>query len=95
MKLDQGLTLNNLKFDIILYADDIFLISDTKVGLKKQLDLIEHFGIKNEIKFNPQKKTLIIYMERKTIPNDNINKDHIEKRKKLALINLGNLKPWV
>lgn len=51
---ESGLTLNNNnKIDIIMYADDILLLSSTKYGLKTQLELVEEYGNKYEIKFDP------------------------------------------
>lgn len=56
----EGATLGKIKIDIIMYADDILLISEKKSGLDKLLSITELFGKKWEIKFNPSKT---VYME--------------------------------
>jgi hypothetical protein len=46
---------NNQKIDIIVYADNILLISTTKRGLQTQLEAVEEYGNQYEIKYNPKK----------------------------------------
>lgn len=60
-RLNSGVTIGNLKIDIIGYADDLLLISDTKIGLQNQLQVVEAYGKQHEIKYNPAKTTLLIF----------------------------------
>ncbi|RMZ94372.1 RNA-directed DNA polymerase from mobile element jockey-like [Brachionus plicatilis] len=65
--LDPGLRLNDEnKIEIIVYADDILLLSTSKYGLKTQLEAIEEYGNKYEIKFNPDKTSFMIFNQAKT-----------------------------
>lgn len=61
-KAEPGLKIGaNMKIDIIVYADDIILISTTKQGLNKQIKEVEKFGTNNEISYNPSKTTFMIF----------------------------------
>ncbi|RNA40614.1 RNA-directed DNA polymerase from mobile element jockey-like [Brachionus plicatilis] len=60
--LDLGIKLNqSKKIDIVVYADDILLLSSTKKGLQIQLEIIQQYGEANEIKYNPDKTTLMVF----------------------------------
>lgn len=52
------------KIDIIVYADDVLLISTTKSDLQSQINTVESYGVENEIKYNPEKTTLMIFNEK-------------------------------
>jgi hypothetical protein len=54
--------LNEIKIDIIMYADDVILIANRSGDLEEMLSTTEEYGKQNEIKFNPNKTT---YMEKK------------------------------
>ncbi|CAF1136071.1 unnamed protein product, partial [Brachionus calyciflorus] len=54
-KLKVGIFIGGVKVDIIVYADDVLLISTSLSGLQKQLDVVHKYGIDNEIKYNPEK----------------------------------------
>lgn len=60
-KLNSGCTIGNIKIDIIGYADDLLLVSDTKIGLQNQLLVVERYGQVHEIKYNPSKTTFIVF----------------------------------
>ena len=60
-QLDQGAYLYNMKIDILMYADDILLLSNTQDGLQKMLNITQRYGEKWEIKFNPDKTTYMIF----------------------------------
>ena len=51
----SGIKIQDIKVDIIMYADDILLISDTKESLQMLLNVTQRYGHKWEIKFNPDK----------------------------------------
>ncbi len=48
--LEEGAQLNNIKIDIIMYADDILLVAPTLKSLQKLLNKTSEFGKKWEIK---------------------------------------------
>jgi len=71
--LNYGIPIGKLKIDIILYADDILLITDEKYKLSKMLNIMTKYGFDNEIKFNGSKTTLMVF--NKTMgENDKISK---------------------
>ena len=45
--------------NILLYADDVVLLTKTKAELQKMINIVENFGIDIEIKFNPLKTNYI------------------------------------
>ncbi|CAF1025673.1 unnamed protein product [Brachionus calyciflorus] len=51
-KFKHGVNFGKVKADIVAYADDILLISQTKAGLREQLDYVSQYGLENDIKFN-------------------------------------------
>lgn len=56
-----GIEIGNIKLDIILYADDMTLIANTKSGMQKLLKIVERFGLQMEVKFNGSKTQMIIF----------------------------------
>ena len=46
---------------MLLYADDIIILSHTKRGINKLLRLIEEYGSKYEIKFNAAKTYYMVF----------------------------------
>ncbi|CAF0778861.1 unnamed protein product [Brachionus calyciflorus] len=56
-----GVKLSQIKIDVIAYADDIVVFSNTKKGLQELLNTIADFGRKYEIKFNPDKTLYMIF----------------------------------
>jgi hypothetical protein len=61
-KSKSGLEITDaLKIDIIVYADDIVLISTRKIELQQQLLIIEAYGTLNEISYNPTKTVFMIF----------------------------------
>ena len=119
------------KIEIICYADDILVLSQTKIEMQKLLGIADKIGNELEIKFNAQKTNLMVFNQNikrtnkatkedlwqgnvtlgeKTIQEvknmrylgielseDNKNKLHIEKRKKLAIgavVKLKSLGIW-
>ncbi len=59
--MESGVTLGNLKINVLLYADDILILSHTKRGINKLLRLIEEYGSKYEIKFNSAKTYYMVF----------------------------------
>lgn len=60
-KSPYGIRVGGLKMDIILYADDVILLSNTALDLQAMLDLTSLFGLNHEIKFNVKKTNIIIF----------------------------------
>ncbi|RNA29712.1 RNA-directed DNA polymerase from mobile element jockey-like [Brachionus plicatilis] len=69
--LDVGIKLKKIKLDVVLYADDIMLISTCKYGLQRQLHIVQKYGLENGIKYNLDKTEFMLY-------NDSIgtNQEH-------------------
>ena len=44
-----------------MYADDLMIMSELKINVKKMLSIIELFGQTNGMKFNPEKTELIVF----------------------------------
>ncbi len=59
--LDCGIKIGSISIDIILYADDILLVTDDKDKLRRMLNILTTYGEDNEIKFNGSKTTLMTY----------------------------------
>lgn len=59
--LEEGVEYEGGILDIICYADDILIMSNTKQGLQRQLKVIEQYGKMMGIKYNPDKTKLMIY----------------------------------
>jgi hypothetical protein len=72
-KCASGLVVGCQKIDVIVYADDIVLISTNKIGLQEQICIVERYGIQNEISYNPTKTTFMIF-------NINVTRDAGERR---------------
>ena len=64
-ELKCGMDLYGHDIDILMYADDILLISNTRKNLQKMLKVTENYGKKYEIKFNPEKTTYMVFGENK------------------------------
>ncbi|RNA06361.1 RNA-directed DNA polymerase from mobile element jockey-like, partial [Brachionus plicatilis] len=60
LKNELGALYKNLNVSIIVYADDIILISPVDSNLQMLLDICGSYGNKWRIKFNPN-KTKVVY----------------------------------
>jgi uncharacterized protein YggL (DUF469 family) len=83
--LEAGLPLGNMKIDILLYADDIILVSNSEAELQQMLATVQEYGRIWEIKLNPDKT---IYMAFKP-KSCNVNK---AKPARLILNNMEIMK---
>jgi len=70
-----GAVIGNMLLNIMMYADDIILVSFARICLQRLLDLVGEFGLKREIKFNPDKSLVMVFDKsiRKTQKNEIIN----------------------
>jgi len=60
-RLCYGTHLSNLFIGLIVYADDICLISHSCFGLQKMLDICYNYGVTWDILFNPVESHLITF----------------------------------
>lgn len=72
--INTGAKLIHSKVDIILYADDILLLSNELTGLQKMLIVTEEYGNEFEIKFNPSKTTYMVFGPEKKKRNEGLPK---------------------
>jgi len=63
----QGIRIGKNKIDIILYADDVVLLSNSALGLQEMIRVVEQYGSKNEVKFNVAKTNILIFHNKKRI----------------------------
>jgi hypothetical protein len=56
-----GAVIGNMLLNIMMYADDIILVSFARICLQRLLDLVGEFGLKREIKFNPDKSLVMVF----------------------------------
>lgn len=68
--LNVGIDLDNEQISILLYADDIALISDTSEGLQQMLTVVDAWSKKWRVKFNAKKSNIVHYRNKK-IPKTN------------------------
>jgi len=54
-----GVRVGSMKINLLLYADDIVLISNSKSEMQTLINVVEKFGKELEIKFNPEKTNYI------------------------------------
>ncbi len=66
-KLDCGIFLDEKQVCILMFADDIVLISNSAAGLQKQLDAVSEWGSLWQIKFNAKKSIVVHYRPKRTI----------------------------
>ncbi len=59
--------MGNNTINIILYADDVVLLSNSALGLQEIIRVVEQYGSKNEVKFNVAKTNILIFHNKKRI----------------------------
>ena len=64
-KENLGIKIGDQQIAIILYADDIILLSTEKDKIQRALKICENYGTVNEIKFNPEKTQQITFGNKK------------------------------
>lgn len=63
--LGLGVQFDNRSISILLYADDIILLSETEEGLQKMLDCVYSWSKKNKIKFNASKSNIVHFRSKR------------------------------
>ena len=56
-----GIKIGKMSISTVMYADDLMIMSELKINVKKMLSIIELFGQTNGMKFNPEKTELIVF----------------------------------
>jgi hypothetical protein len=64
-QLNIGVSVGNMKINILMYADDIILVADNKLDAQKLLDTVTSFGHDFKVKFNPDKTNLMVISSNK------------------------------
>ncbi len=59
--------IDNKKVSILIYADDIVLLSDTENGLQAILNVVHKWGQNFMIKFNEKKSNIVHYRNPNTV----------------------------
>ncbi len=59
--LNLGINIGNRTLSILLYADDIVLLSDTEEGLQTMLNTVYAWSMRNMITFNDNKSKIVHY----------------------------------
>ncbi len=87
-----GININGINVCILLYADDIVLLSETEEGLQKLLDKVYEWSRKWKIKFNAQKSN-ILYVRQPHVPRTDysfklgdINLSKVEQYKYFGIV---------
>ncbi len=70
--INTGIEFDGHNICILLYADDIVLLSDPEEGLHKHLDKVYHWSLKLKMKFNA-KKSNILHVRQSLIIRTNFN----------------------
>ncbi len=77
-----GLEIGNMKITVIMYADDLLLMTETKKRMCDLLLVAENYGAKHGINFNPDKTELLIF-------NHMIKRTKEVKREWVGTLKLG------
>ncbi|RNA01555.1 RNA-directed DNA polymerase from mobile element jockey-like [Brachionus plicatilis] len=92
IETDESGTKISLKLDIIVYADDILLLSTSKKGLQDLIDIAETYGEKNDISYNPEKTVFMIFNKKTQRPAEVLRKDIWQDNVKLNGIDIKQVK---
>ena len=91
-----GIEMESEKIAILLYADDIVLITDTAEELKKGMRIATDWGKKWRCSFNQKKSNVIVFGQRRILVNDwtlgGKKIEQVNTYKYLGLDMKGNLK---
>lgn len=56
-----GIRIGRLHISAVMYADDLIILSNEKIGICRQITCIEQYGNENGLRFNPDKTELLIF----------------------------------
>ena len=58
---EGGISIDNLKFNVFCYADDLLLASTAACGLQSLIDCADNYITRHGLRFNPSKQN-VLYM---------------------------------
>ena len=61
------------KVNILIYADDLIILSESKDGLQKQIDKLENYCTKWRLQINNKKTKVMIFNRRNKLINTNFH----------------------
>ncbi len=67
-----GCRIGNKYYGIVIYADDIFLLSPTAFGLQKMLNMCNSFAKERGLLFNAKKTQCIVFHQKHQVNYDNV-----------------------
>ena len=56
-----GIQFEHITIEVVMYADDIMLLSNIKSDLNKLLKIVEEYGYNYGMKFNPEKTMFMVF----------------------------------
>ena len=60
-EMELGVKIGKVSIDVLAYADDILIITHTKLNMQLMLNKLSELGEELEIKFNPNKSVYIVF----------------------------------
>ena len=69
-RCEAGVAIGTVNVDVLLYADDVVLVSHTREGLQSMLNVVSEFGTNNDTIFNPSKTIFMIFNKSRMNMND-------------------------
>ena len=63
-KLEMGVEIGKLKCEVIMYAVDILLLANNEDQMQQLLNVVEQFGKKYQIKYNPDKTIFMVFNDK-------------------------------
>ena len=67
----EGITLDQITIYLLLFADDVVIISDSKEGLQSSLSQLESYCKKWKLTVNVSKTKVVIFQKGGHFPHDN------------------------
>lgn len=86
-----GINIGNLKLNHLMYADDVLIICDNIADLNKLLEITSEYGLKYELKFNPNKTQFMIcdrFRSRRKFDSPYFNGQRLERVYKLKYLGM-------
>jgi hypothetical protein len=59
--MELGVKIGKMCIDVLAYADDILIITHTKINMQLMLNRLSELGEELEIKFNPNKSVYMVF----------------------------------
>ena len=68
----SGCYINEQCMNHVMYAEDIFLLAPSAIGLQRLLDVCFDFSIRNDIMYNPIKSVCVVFNNKLYCPTVSI-----------------------